>query len=104
MQLGCWRAGRYSYDGLDNGSVPSAARIVPGLQRGQVGDIVPMMPKAQDRFVARVVEPDRALMLGHNAGQMSWAFVLESVDESSTRLIRCPLLEPTATDPADGRQ
>jgi len=86
VQMGCRRAGWYSYDGLDNGGVPSAARIVPELQRVQVGDIFPMTPKAQDRFVVRVAEPDRALVLGDDAGQMSWAFVLEPAD-GSTRLI-----------------
>jgi hypothetical protein len=82
-----WRAGWYSHDGLDNGGVPSAERIVPELQRVQVGDIFPMTPKAQDRFVVRVVEPDWTLVFGDGAGQMSWAFVLEPVDETSTRLI-----------------
>src|SRR5215470_12006613 len=48
VQMGCRRAGWYSYDGLDNGGVPSAERIVPELQRVQVGDIFPMTPKAQD--------------------------------------------------------
>jgi hypothetical protein len=87
VQMGCRRAGWYSYDGLDNGGVPSAERIVPGLQRVQAGDIFPMTPKAQDRFVVRVVEPDRALVLGDDAGQMSWAFVLEPAGEMSTRVI-----------------
>jgi hypothetical protein len=58
VQMGCRRAGWYSYDGLDNGGVPSAERIVPELQQVQVGDIFPMTPKAQDRFVVRIVEPD----------------------------------------------
>ena len=31
-QLGCRRGGWYSYDGLDNGSLPSADRIHPELQ------------------------------------------------------------------------
>jgi hypothetical protein len=53
----------------------------------QAGDIFPMTPKAQDRFVVRVVEPDRALVLGDDAGQMSWAFVLEPAGEMSTRVI-----------------
>jgi hypothetical protein len=87
VQMGCRRAGWYSYDGLDNGGVPSAERIVPELQQVQARDIFPMTPKAQDRFVVRVVEPDWALVLGDNAGQMSWAFVLEPAGETSTRLI-----------------
>lgn len=87
VQMGCRRAGWYSYDGLDNGGVRSAERIVPELQQVQVGDIFPMTPKAQDRFVLRMVEPERALVLGDDAGSMSWAFVLEPADERNTRLI-----------------
>jgi hypothetical protein len=87
VQMGCWRAGWYSYDGLDNGGVPSAERIVPELQHVHVGGIFPLTPKAQDRFVVRVAGPDRALVLGDDVGQMPWAFVLEPVDETSTRLI-----------------
>lgn len=87
VQMGCRRAGWYSYDGLDNGGVRSAERIVPGFQQARVGDIFPMTPKAQDRFVVRMVDPERALVLGDEAGSMSWAFVLEPVDETSTRLI-----------------
>ena len=88
VQMGCRRAGWYSYDGLDNGGVPSAERIVPELQRFQVGGIFPMTPKAQDRFVVRVAVPGRVLVLGDDARQMSWAFVLEPAGEASTRLTR----------------
>jgi hypothetical protein len=87
VQMGCRRAGWYSYDGLDNGGVRSAGRIVAEFQQIRVGDIFPMTPKAQDRFAVRMVEPERALVLGDDAGSMSWAFVLEQVDETSTRLI-----------------
>jgi hypothetical protein len=72
VQMGCWRAGWSSYDSLDNGGVPSAERIVPELQRVQVGGIFPMTPKAQDRFVVRVAGPGRALVVGDDAGQVSW--------------------------------
>jgi deazaflavin-dependent oxidoreductase (nitroreductase family) len=87
VQMGCRRAGWYSYDGLDNGGVPSADRILPQLQQVQVGDILPQTPEAEDRFVVRVVEPQRALVLGDDAGSMSWAFVLEPAGETGTRLI-----------------
>ena len=39
VQMGWRRGGWYSYDGLDNGGVPSATRIVPELQRVEVGDV-----------------------------------------------------------------
>jgi PPOX class probable F420-dependent enzyme len=87
VQMGCRRAGWYSYDGLDNAGVPSADRILPQFQQVQVGDILPMTPTAEDRFVVRAVEPQRALVLGDAAGSMSWAFVLEPVGATGTRLI-----------------
>jgi hypothetical protein len=87
VPLGCRGAGWYGYDGLDNAGVPSAERIVPELQRVQAGGIFPMTPKAQHRVVVRVAGPHRALGLGDDAGQMSWAFVLEPAGETSTRLI-----------------
>lgn len=87
VQMGCRRAGWYSYDGLDNGGVPSADRIVPELQRVEVGDIFPMTPAADDGFVVRAVEPERALALGDAAGSATWTFVLEPLGEMHTRLI-----------------
>ena len=87
VQMGCRRAGWYSYDGLDNAGAASADRIIPEYQQIQAGDIFPQTPKAEDRFVVRAVEPERALVLGDAAGSMSWAFVLEPAGERSTRLI-----------------
>jgi hypothetical protein len=87
VQMGCRRAGWYSYDGLDNGGVASAEQVVAELQRAAVGDIFPMTPAAEDGFVVRAVEPERALVLGDPVGSATWAFVLEPIDETSTRLI-----------------
>jgi proline iminopeptidase len=87
VQMGCRRGGWYSYDGLDNGGVPSAERIELQFQQVRVGDIFPMSPKVDDTFVVRFVEPERALVLGDAAGAMAWEFVLEPVDEENTRLI-----------------
>ncbi len=87
VQMGCRRAGWYSYDGLDNGGVPSAERIVPELQLAGVGDIFPMTPTADDGFVVRAIEPECALVLADAAGSATWTFVLEPIDGASTRLV-----------------
>ena len=71
----------------DGIGVRSADRILPECQHAQVGDIFPMAPKAKDMFAVRMIEPGRALVLGDATGGMSLAFVLEPVDENSTRLI-----------------
>jgi hypothetical protein len=87
VQMGCRRAGWYSYDGLDNGGVPSADRIVPELQRVEVGDLFPWTPNATDGFIVRAVEPERALILGGDAVPVIWALVLQPIDEATTRLL-----------------
>ncbi len=87
VQLGCRRAGWYSYDRLDNGGVPSADRILPEFQRVEVGDILPWTPTADDGFIVRAVEPERALVLGEDTGSFTLALVLEPIDATSTRLI-----------------
>ncbi|HET9740383.1 MAG TPA: hypothetical protein VFP78_19895 [Solirubrobacteraceae bacterium] len=90
VQLGCRRAGWYSYDGLDNGGVRSAPRIVPDLQHLEPGDLCPWTPGTHDGFVVREVERERALVLAGDAGglyQVTWSFALEPIDEVHTRLL-----------------
>jgi hypothetical protein len=92
LQMGCTRAGWYSYDGLDNGCQPSAERIIPELQDVEVGDVFPWTPTDREGFVVRAIDPGRALVLGGTPPpfRMSWAFVLQPLDETTTRLIaRC---------------
>lgn len=87
IQMGCRRAGVYSYDRLDNGGIPSADRILPEFQHVEVGDILPWTPTADDGFIVRAVEPERALVVGETTGSFTWAFVLEPIDATRTRLI-----------------
>jgi hypothetical protein len=104
VQMGCRRAGYYSYDALDNGGEPSAREIHPELQRIRVGDILPATPDGDDGFEVIHIEPQRALILGglydpDNKKQLAfgsprparfwhvtWAFVLEPLDDAHTRL------------------
>jgi hypothetical protein len=88
--MGCRRAGWYSYDGLDNGGVPSADRIVPELQHVDVDDLFAWTPGAYDGFIVKAVEPERVLVIDGDARsryRVVWAFVLDPLDESRTRLL-----------------
>jgi hypothetical protein len=89
VQLGCRRGGWYSYDGLDNGGLASAERIRPELQQIEVGDLMAWTPRTSDGFFVAEIEPERALVLTGDAGlyRVAWAFVLEPIDASSTRLL-----------------
>jgi hypothetical protein len=104
VQMGCRRAGFYSYDALDNGGVPSAREIHSELQDIRVGQILPAEPAGDAGFEVLRIEPNRALILGglydpENKKQhpfasprpapfwhVTWAFVLEPLDEAHTRL------------------
>jgi hypothetical protein len=89
VQLGCRRGGWYSYDGLDNGSRPSAERIRPELQQIEVGDLMAWTPPARDGFFVAEIDPGRALVLTGDAGlyRVAWAFALEPIDANRTRLL-----------------
>jgi hypothetical protein len=90
VQMGCRRGGWYSYDGLDNGCLPSADRIHPELQELAVGDLMAWTPTAVEGFFVAEIEPERALVLHGDAGglyRVTWAFVLEPIDARATRLL-----------------
>jgi hypothetical protein len=104
LQMGGGRAGFYSIDLLDNDGVPSAREIHPELQRLAVGDVIPATPRSPDGFEVLRIEAPRVLLLGglfdaHEGRQLAfaaprpprywhvtWAFVLDPLDERSTRL------------------
>jgi proline iminopeptidase len=62
-QIGCDRAGWYSWDRLDNGGVPSAERIHPEWQQIAVGDRLASTPSGRAWFEVAALEPERHLVL-----------------------------------------
>ncbi len=122
VQMGCDRAGWYSYDFLDNGGKPSATVIIPALQQLTVGDVMPAVPGDRESFVVRDFTPYNMLRLGvpvvntaadsrerrHAsvpADRVSWVYVLEETQAHHTRLITraclgdVPLPSPTSGKP-----
>jgi hypothetical protein len=99
VQMGCRRAGWYSFDRLDNGGVPSADRIIPELQCLAVGDILPATPDKPGGFAVLRIEPERALVIGAPGllpggdppdappWRTTWAFALEPIGADATRLV-----------------
>jgi len=63
VQIGCQRAGWYSYDLLDNGGVPSAERIMAEYQHLEVGDKVLLTADGKMGYPVAIIEPGRALVL-----------------------------------------
>jgi hypothetical protein len=108
VQLGQDRGGFYSYDRLENlagADIHNVERIVPEMQHLKVGDFVPMAPMEwgvpTGGFTVEKIEPERAIVWRQGwpedlenlrspsdaPGRGTWAFVLEKVDEGTTRLI-----------------
>jgi hypothetical protein len=98
VQLGQGRGGWYSYAWIENvlgAGIHNVDRIHPEWQHLQVGDTVRMYREGGGPPPYEVValEPERALLLGHRLGAKapvwgeSWAFVLQRIDERSTRLM-----------------
>ncbi len=87
VQIGCGRAGWYSYDWLDNLGKPSAEHVVPELQVIQVGDWVPMSGKIDERTAFRVAafKPNRMLLW--TKPDSTWSWVLEPIDAHHTRVV-----------------
>ncbi len=103
-QMGCGRAGFYSFDTIDNGGERSARDVHPELQDIRVGQILRASPDSPDGFEVLRVEKDRVLVLGglydmigkrqlpfaakrpDGFWQTTWTFVLEPIDATTTRL------------------
>lgn len=103
VQMGCNRAGFYAIDVLDNAGIRSARELHPELQDLRVGDVIPARPDGDAGFEVLRIERDRALVLGglydverdeqlrfaaerpERYTQVTWSFVLEPLDERTTR-------------------
>jgi hypothetical protein len=99
VQMGSGRAGWYAYDRIDNGGMPSATEVIPELQHLEVGDLIPMSVSKQVGPRLAEIDPDRR-MLWATDERFTWEWVLEAVDDRSTRLVTRvrevwpPLLSP----------
>ena len=99
VQIGNKRAGWYSWDRIHRllgvaGSVQfedrSADKIIPELQELKIGDVIRMMPEEMGApgYAVVSIEPERALVTHiDDENGASWVWVLDPVDENTTRLI-----------------
>jgi proline iminopeptidase len=105
VQMGCDRAGWYSWDRLDNGGVPSAEQIHAQWQNLAVGDRLSSTPSGSAWFEVAALEPQRFLGLRaaidlragrpfDTAGARPrfyidalWAFQLKELPGGRTRLV-----------------
>lgn len=104
VQMGCDRAGWYSWDRLDNAGVPSAEWIQPDWQEISVGSRLASRPNGATWFEVAALEPQRFLGLRacfdlrgrplDPAGPRPrcftdslWGFLLDELPDGRTRLV-----------------
>jgi proline iminopeptidase len=104
VQMGCDRAGFYSWDRLDNGGRPSATRIHPDWQDLRQGGRVLCLPSGAAWFDVALLEPPRALVLRSSMSftgrhfdptarpprafsDSTWGFFLRPTAGGGTRLV-----------------
>jgi hypothetical protein len=104
VQMGCDRAGWYSWDRLDNRGVASAQRIHAEWQSLSIGDHLASTPSGGSWFTVAALEPQRFLALRASidlrgrpfdpAGprprfysDSTWCFLLEELRGGRTRLV-----------------
>ena len=105
VQMGCDRAGFYSFDRLDNGGRASAARIHPQWQNLREGDRIASAPDASRWFDVALLVPERALVLRASLtvpaarnfdpalglppaySDSTWGFFLRPTVDEQTRLV-----------------
>jgi len=98
VQIGCNRAGWYSYDWIDNPGKSSADSIIPELQNLKEGDKIPMTPDGKMYFSVHTIVPNHYMLWGEPGG-MSWLWYLYQIEENKTRLITRVRLKYEWTDP-----
>jgi hypothetical protein len=95
VQMGAGRGGLYSYDWLENLAglgIHSVDRIVPELQDLKEGDVFPLDARSGTGPTVAELVPERAMVLHFldpQAGRsiLSWAYILDPVEEGRTRLM-----------------
>ena len=105
IQMGCDRAGWYSWDFLDNGGIPSTEQIHPEWQDLGVGDRLASTRSGRAWFEVAALDPERFLGLRARINLRSgrpfdpagprprfymdalWGFQLKELPEGSTRLV-----------------
>ncbi len=99
VQIGVTRAGWSSYDLFDNLGHPSSARILPEFQHLAVGDGIPLSPDGKAGLWVKALAPNRWMLWGDKAGDSTWYWGLDAVNERQTRLVTRVRLRDHGTSP-----
>jgi len=80
VQIGCNRAGWYSYSWIDNRGMPSAERIIPELQHFEVGQFIPFSFNGKMGMYVKDFETNYWMLWGDKDNLSSWCWGLYPID------------------------
>lgn len=87
VQIGCRRAGWYSYDWVDNLGIPSAESIIPEFQHFEVGQLIPFSPNGKMGMYVRDFAEPKWMIWGDKENYSTWCWGLYPIDSDHTRLV-----------------
>jgi hypothetical protein len=87
VQIGCKRAGWYSYDWVDNLGIPSTERIIPEFQHFEVGQLIPFSPNGKMGMYVKDFEKPKWMLWGDKENYSTWCWGLYPIDSDHTRLV-----------------
>lgn len=87
VQIGCKRAGWYSYDWVDNLGIPSAERVIPEFQKFEVGQFIPFSPNGKVGMYIIDFAELKWMLWGDKENDSSWCWGLYPIDSDNTRLV-----------------
>ena len=87
VQIGCKRAGWYSYDWIDNLGIPSADCIIPELQEIRIGQLIPLSPNGKIGFYVKDFRPNSWVLWTDIENTNTWYWGIYPSDPETTRLI-----------------
>ena len=87
VQIGCKRAGWYSYDRVDNLGIHSSEHIIPEFQHFGVGQVIPFSPNGKMGMFVKDFETNCSMLWEDKGNTCTWCWGIYPIDSKHTRLI-----------------
>lgn len=87
IQIGSKKAGWYSIDWLDNGSIPSSFEILPEFQNIEIGQFIAFTPDQKNGMWVKDFKQYEYILWIDKAGKATWIWYIYVNEAGETRLI-----------------
>ncbi len=87
IQIGSKRAGWYSIDWMDNGGIKSSDKILPELQKIEVGQFIPFTPDQKNGMWVKDFKEYEYILWVDKEGKATWLWYLYPIDKTRSRLV-----------------